>query len=102
MPSCCRRCWCWYLWPSWCSNPTTRISSGSYFSRQRRRCHWLCARSASYQKDGGYDHIRHARKLDRPGRVEGEGLATSSGRGEESSQGYERRVETLFPDDGRL
>src|ERR1700719_4053962 len=35
-PSCSRRCWCWYSWRSWCSNPTTRISSGSYFSRQRR------------------------------------------------------------------
>ena len=29
MPSCCRRCWCWCLWRSWCSNPTTRTSSGS-------------------------------------------------------------------------
>src|SRR6202035_910015 len=37
MPSCCRRCWYWYLWRSWCSNPTTRISSRSYFSCQRRR-----------------------------------------------------------------
>src|SRR6202521_3814823 len=34
MRSCCRRYWCWYLWRSWCSNPTTRICSGSYFSRQ--------------------------------------------------------------------
>src|SRR5258708_5882711 len=41
MPSSCRRCWCWYLWRSWCSNPTTRISSGSYLSRQRRRYHCL-------------------------------------------------------------
>src|SRR6202051_3398874 len=39
MPSCCRRCWCWYLWRSWCSNPTTRISSGCYLSRHRRRYH---------------------------------------------------------------
>src|SRR4030088_287189 len=53
--------------------------------------------SPSYQKEGRYDHIRHARKLDRPGRDESEGLATSSGRGEESSQRYERRVQILFP-----
>src|SRR6202051_5209077 len=47
---------------------------------------------ASYQKEGGYDHIRHACKLDRPWRAESEGLATSSGRSKESPQRYERRV----------
>ena len=34
-PSCFRRCWCWYLYRSWCSSPTTRTSSGSCFSRRR-------------------------------------------------------------------
>src|SRR4030081_1282947 len=58
--------------------------------------------SASYQKEEGYDHIRHACKLDRPGRAESEGFATSSGRGEETSQRYERRVQVLFPHHGRL
>src|SRR5229473_6466443 len=46
--------------------------------------------SASYQKESGYDHIRHARKLDRSGRAESEGLATPSGRGEEGARRYER------------
>src|SRR3981081_2022388 len=30
---------------------------------------------ASYRKEEGYDHIRHARKLDRPRRPESQGLA---------------------------
>src|SRR5437879_5887996 len=57
---------------------------------------------ASYQKEDGYDHLRHACKLDRARRPEGERLATSSGRCEESSQRYERRVQILLPDHGRL
>jgi len=36
-----RRYWCWCLSRSWCSSPTTRISLGSYFSRQRRSHHCL-------------------------------------------------------------
>jgi uncharacterized protein with GYD domain len=38
--------------------------------------------------------------LDRPGRPEGKGLASSSGYGKESAQGYGRRVQTLFPHHG--
>jgi len=59
-------------------------------------------RSASHQKEGGYDHIHHARKLDRPGRAESKGLATSSGREKASSQRYERRVQARFSHLGRL
>src|SRR5262249_22449673 len=40
MPSCCRPCWCWCLWRSWCSNPTTRICFASYFLRHRRKRPW--------------------------------------------------------------
>ncbi|MEH2560514.1 uncharacterized protein with GYD domain [Bradyrhizobium sp. AZCC 2289] len=36
------------------------------------------------------------------GIAESEGLATSPGRCEESSQGYERRVQIVLPDHGRL
>src|SRR5580704_14721207 len=46
---------------------------------------------ASHQKEDGYDHIRDARKLDRPGRAESDRLAASPGRRKESSSGYERR-----------
>src|SRR6478672_10689657 len=38
---------------------------------------------ASHQKEEGYDHIRHACKLDRPRRAKSQGLAASSGRGQE-------------------
>jgi uncharacterized protein with GYD domain len=34
--------------------------------------------------------------LDRPGRAESEGLATSSGRGEEGSQGYGGEFKSFF------
>src|SRR5258708_5350690 len=57
---------------------------------------------ASKQEEDGYDHLRHACKLDRARHPEGEGLATSSGRSEEGTQRYERRVQILLPDHGRL
>src|SRR5258708_27070426 len=52
---------------------------------------------ASYLKENGYDHLRHTCKLDLARHPEGEGLATSSRRCEESSQRYERRAQVLLP-----
>src|ERR1700732_4455894 len=52
--------------------------------------------TASKQEEDGHDHLRHACKLDRARHPEGEGLAASSGRREESSQGNEWGVYILL------
>jgi len=82
---------------SWCSNPTTRISSVYIFaSPPSIPLSALLSTQMSRQKDG-VTHYSFSANWDRPGRADSEDSPRRLDSAEESLSRYESRVQIWFP-----